>query len=154
MELVDRQHGCGGIVDRRRQRLERNVDDNAKGKGGILIHSAFRPERDRCPQSLFVDHPCAAIKIEQGLIDRDKITDLADEFDDAVRSLGIGYQLVKIYRKNDGRRSLMLNDTIWSAEPATIAFPDLGSETKIGIDAFDHRQSAAADVRQNTDRAQ
>ena len=101
MELVDRQHGCGRIVNRRRQRLQRNVDNNAKCKGRILLHSALRPERDRCPQSLFGDHLCAAIKVEQGFINRDKIADLANEFDDAVRALGISYQLVKIYRKNN-----------------------------------------------------
>src|SRR5437588_5538369 len=73
MELVYRQHGCGRIIDRRRQRLQRNVDNNAKCKGRILLHSALRPERDRCPQSLFGDHLCAAIKVEQGFINGDKI---------------------------------------------------------------------------------
>ena len=46
VELVERQHGGGGIVDGARQRLDRDVDDDAEGEGGILLDGALGAHGD------------------------------------------------------------------------------------------------------------
>jgi hypothetical protein len=42
MELVNRKEARRRIVDRGRKCLERNIDDDTKGKRGVLFHRAFR----------------------------------------------------------------------------------------------------------------
>src|SRR5579872_4416846 len=41
VKLIDRQHGGGRVVDRRRQRPDGDVDHDPKRKGRILIDGAF-----------------------------------------------------------------------------------------------------------------
>ena len=66
MKLVDGEHGGGRIVDRRRQRLDRDIDDDAKREGGVLLHGALRPEGNLSAQPALVDRAAAAVQQKKG----------------------------------------------------------------------------------------
>ena len=51
VELVDREHGSGGIVDRARERLDRDVDDHAEGESGVLLDGALQPHGNGSAQA-------------------------------------------------------------------------------------------------------
>ena len=50
VQLVDRHYRRRRVVDRRRQGLDRDVDQDAQGEGRILLHGALAAERDRGAQ--------------------------------------------------------------------------------------------------------
>jgi len=58
-KLVDGKHGRRRIVDRRRQRFQRNIDQDAKREHRVLLDAAFRPESDQGAEPPFID--CATI---------------------------------------------------------------------------------------------
>jgi hypothetical protein len=63
MHLVDREHGGGGIVDRGRQGLERDVDEDAEREHRVLLERPLAAERDRRLQHAIVEGggtPCSA----------------------------------------------------------------------------------------------
>jgi hypothetical protein len=54
---------------------------------------------------VLVDLAGTAIHVEQGIVDRDEIANLRDEFDDAIRSLGCRLERFDIGRYYNRRRS-------------------------------------------------
>ena len=84
VQLVDGQHRRRRIVDGRRQRLDRDVDQDAEGEGRILLHRALGSEHDGLPQPTVVDGAGAAVQPVQRFVDRQKVAHLRDEFDDPV----------------------------------------------------------------------
>ena len=87
MELVNGEYGGSRIIDRRLEGLERDIDDNAKGKCRVLLHGALRSEHSGCSQRSVCDCGCAAVEIEKRFINRDEVPHLRDDLDDAVQSL-------------------------------------------------------------------
>ena len=80
MKLVDGEHCRRWIIDGRRQGLDGDIDQDAEGKGRILLDSTFGPERD-CPSQLtVVDCACAAIQPKQRFIHRHEVAHMGDEF--------------------------------------------------------------------------
>lgn len=49
-EVIDGLDGRGGIVDRGRQRLDRDIDHDPDGERGILLDRPFDAERDHALQ--------------------------------------------------------------------------------------------------------
>src|SRR5262245_50761922 len=103
VKLVDRQNRGGWIVDRRRERLEGDVNDNTKRKGRILLHGTLGAKRQCGTKYIVFDFACTVIKIEQRLINRDEVADLRDELDDAVVSLRLRLDRIDVDRQNDSR---------------------------------------------------
>jgi cell division protein FtsI/penicillin-binding protein 2 len=101
-----------------------------------------------------VDRTGVSVQVEKRLVDSNEIADLRDEFDGTVRSLGLSYEQSEIDRQNNARRSPMLDHAICRPEAEAFACANIGAERWIGINAFDHREPVATDVRQNADRAQ
>src|SRR5262245_58233900 len=90
LQLIDGEHGGRRVVDGLRQRLDGDVDDDAKGEQGILLDGALGAERDRAPQSRLVDRAGAAIEQEEGFAHADEIAHARHEFDDPVRPSRFG----------------------------------------------------------------
>ena len=103
MKLVDGEHGRRRIVDGRRQRLDRDIDQDAEGKGRILLDGAFGPERDGRPQLLVVDGAGAAIQPEQRFVHRHEVAHLGDEFDNPVGLPRLCDQSRQIHGEHDPR---------------------------------------------------
>src|SRR4051794_16149323 len=67
MNLIDSQHGRGGIVDGGRKRFRRDINDNAKRIRRILLQSTLLTESDR-PQESFLRNSFATVKdAEEGI---------------------------------------------------------------------------------------
>jgi len=79
MKLVNGKHGRCRIIDGRRQCFNRNIDQDAQGKGRILIDSTLGPKRNCCPQLTVLDGARAAIQPQQWFIRRHKVAHLGDE---------------------------------------------------------------------------
>ena len=64
LKLIECEDGGRRIVYRLRQRLDGDVDDNPKRKGGILLHRALRPERNQSAQPMVAQRDGVAIHVE------------------------------------------------------------------------------------------
>ena len=83
VELVDGEHGGGRVVDRGRQRLRGNVDDDPECERRVLLHGPFRPDRDGLLKIPIVD-VAASVQAKQRVSPRHEVTDLGNHFDQAV----------------------------------------------------------------------
>src|SRR5262249_53094363 len=61
MNLIQCQHRCRRVVNGRRQRLARNIDDDPQCEGRILLVSALRTDCDRVIK-LAIGQRCAAME--------------------------------------------------------------------------------------------
>ena len=61
---------------------------------------------------------------------------------------------IKIDRKNDARRSLMIDDAAWRAKSEALVFPGVGPEVGSGYTPSMTARPSAPTLSQNTDRAQ
>ena len=61
VELIDRQDGGRRIVDGTRQCLDRDIDNDAEGKGGVLLDGALAAHGDGRPQLRVVRRGGAAV---------------------------------------------------------------------------------------------
>ena len=85
MHLVEREDRRRRIVDRRRERLQRDVDQDPEREHRILLERPLRPERDRRPQRAVVDGAAAPpYSANSGSSRGDEVADLRHELDDAV----------------------------------------------------------------------
>src|SRR6516162_9680195 len=64
MQLVDGKHRSRRVVYCWRQRLDRNIDDNAKRECRILLQCPLGAKRDCRAQHSFVNSLCLAVEIE------------------------------------------------------------------------------------------
>ena len=87
VKLVDGEHGGGRVVDRRGERLDRDIDEDANAEQRVLLHRALGAEDDAVAQHLVIDRRGAAVEQEERLIGADEIADLRRELDHAVRLL-------------------------------------------------------------------
>src|SRR5258706_195044 len=117
VQLVDGEHGRCRIVDRRRQRLQRDIDQNAKSEQRILLDRALYTEGNQLPQPAIVDRARIAIKVEKRLINGDEVSHLGGELDDAIGALRFGYQRWHVRGQNDAGVAKMINDTLRRAAP-------------------------------------
>ena len=118
VQLVDRHHRGGRVVDRRRQGLDGDVDQDAQGEGRVLLHRALGAERDRGTQPLVVDGDGAAVQAKQRLVDREEVADLRHELDVAVGLAGQRHQARQVDGEHHPRRALVQHD------PAGHGMPD------------------------------
>ena len=110
VDLVDRQDRGRRVVDRRRQRLQRDVHQDPEREHRVLLHRALGPECDALPQGLLVDRCRAAIEPEKWFVGRNEIADLRDELDDAVHPRRFRHQCVDLYCQHDQGPALLADD--------------------------------------------
>jgi len=84
MKLVNSDHGGRRIVDCRRQRLERDVDDNSVRKSWILLHRPLKPEGNRRAQIPFIKRSRPAVQFEKRFVSCNKVANLRYKLDHAV----------------------------------------------------------------------
>jgi CHAD domain-containing protein len=94
------------------QCLDRNVDDNAECKCGVLLDRSLRAKGNRVVQLPLICVACAAIEEKQRLADTDEITDLMDKLYHAIAAPGSGQQRVDVHTENDSRNPLMRDGPI------------------------------------------
>ena len=70
----------------RGQRLQPDIDQNAKGKYRILLQRALGTERDRRTEPAIVERHGAAVQHEQRFFHRDEVAYLLCELDHAIAS--------------------------------------------------------------------
>lgn len=105
MQLVNRENGRRRVIDRRRQGLDGDIDQDAEGKGRILLHRALGSDRDFRPQLTLVDVASAAIQAEQRFIWRQEVTDLRHEFNDPAGLPCLRYQGLQVDSEHRARCS-------------------------------------------------
>ena len=127
VKLVDGEHGRRRIVDGRRQRLDRDIDQDAEGKGRILLDSAFGPERDRRPQLTVVDGAGAAIQPKQRFVGRHEVAHLGDEFDDPVGVPRLRDKSRQIHGEHDPRGTRVGDGPVRGCEACGTARRDAGA---------------------------
>jgi len=91
---------------------KRDVDRDAECEGRILFHRPLGAECNRVTQQLFIDDTCAAVEVEERLIDGNEIADLGRKFDNAGGALRGGDQRFQIDRKEDSGATAMMDDPI------------------------------------------
>ena len=84
VHLVDREHRRRRIVDRRRKRLEPDIDQDPEREHGILFERPLGSEGHRRAQSFVGNRRRATVQDEQRLVGRDEVADLRHELDHTV----------------------------------------------------------------------
>ena len=130
LHLVDREHGRRRIVDRRRERLEPDVDQDAEGEHRILLERPLGSEGHVGAQRLVGDRRRATVQHEQRLVGRDEVADLRHELDHAVVLPRQGDERRQIDRQHDLRPTLMSDEATGRAElvPQLAASPPAPSD--------------------------
>ena len=116
MDLVDGEHGGRRVVDRRRQRLQRDVDDDAEGERRILFHRPFRAERDGFPDRR-VEPTAPAVDVEQRVALGHEVADLRHDLDDAVLTFGERGEALDVEGEHDSGLARQLDGLAgWGGE--------------------------------------
>src|SRR5262245_9163801 len=118
MNLIERQHGCGGIVDGWRQGLQGNVDHDAKAEERVLFQRPLGSERDGGSEAAVSYSDSAAIEDEQRLSGRHEISNLRHEFDDAVGRSGVALEAGVVDSEQNLGGAGMTNDPSWTRRGA------------------------------------
>ena len=105
VKLIDGQHGGRRIIDRLGERLDRDIDQNAKRKEGILLHRALGAKDNGHPQLAFVDDTGTAKQHEKRFAQAHKIADLGNKFDYAFRIFRLGDERLHVHRDDNHRNS-------------------------------------------------
>src|SRR4029077_13590300 len=102
LELIDGDDSGGRIVNRWRQRLEGDINNDAKVKGGILFDGALAPKCHLATQKTIVySGNSGAAQMKQLVARRDEITDPWYQFDNRIRFFRFFDQRIKINGNHD-----------------------------------------------------
>ena len=101
MNLVDGQDRGGGVIERRRESLGGDVDDDPKDEGRVLPHGPVVADADRVSQDPSRQARAAGVDPEQGIPGRHEVADLGDQIDEAVGAPGKGLEAGEVEGQHD-----------------------------------------------------
>src|ERR1700750_1154162 len=98
MQLIYGNHRRSRVVDRWRERLDRDVDDDAEAEHRILLDGPLRSKRHLAREMPIVDRPAAGAHDQQRPAGCDEIADLWYQFQETAEAPRRRYQRLDIDR--------------------------------------------------------
>ena len=105
VELVDGHDRRGGIIDRRRERLEGEVDQDAERKGRVLVHRPLVRQDHRAEQALLAHGGGGLEELEQRSATAHEVARGGDEHDEGVGAASFGNQAGHVERHERAGRT-------------------------------------------------
>ena len=110
LKLIDGQHSRRRIIDRFGERLDRDIDQNAKRKERILLHCTLGAKDNGHLQLALVDDTRTAIQHEERFAQAHKITDLWGKLNHTFRIFRLGDERLHVHRDDNRRFPAMKED--------------------------------------------